>query len=277
MPASVEYVVTPEATIYAQVDGPSLSVSGSFTGKRPGTEYLYNSAFAFGYLVIDYNVSIADILRKSQCMVRSATHDGRPAVLLEGTGRYGSRKLWLDPARGYLPLRIEARKGPADLLGDKPVSMTTGGGRFPEGNMTEVLLTVDNVRHEEIEGRHILAAFRQTITYKFTGNKTFVWTSEHELRDVDLSPDFDAPGAFLVSTEIPNGTPVYIDEAPNIPYRWADGRAVKGIDRRVVEATQNATFGDDTPSGTVAIALLSIVGIAAVCVAIGIALMRRRA
>jgi hypothetical protein len=143
--------------------------------------------------------------------------------------------------------------------------------------MTEVLLTVDNVRHEELEGRHILAGFRQTITYKFTGDKAFVWTSEHELRDVDLSPNLDAPGAFLVSMTIPNGTPVYIDEAPNIPYRWADGRAVKGIDRRVLEATQNATFGDDTPSGTVALALLSIVGIAAVCVAIGIALARRRA
>jgi hypothetical protein len=220
---------------------------------------------AFGCLQNNGGVSLADVLRESKLGVRSESADGKPLLVLDGTGRWGRHSLWLDPSKGFLAVRVDQQKGEGDLvekdtrIADVPI---IGGRFFPAARLTGKTATYTVKEAKEINGVFLPTTFSLRDEAIFADGQSVVQESSVRLSEVNLRPNLDA-GAFKVTTPLADGTPVYAEDDPSITYEWRDGQVVKAVNRSSIANMEGEGFRRSRASTRMRYTLVALAGTAA--------------
>ena len=178
--------------------------------------------------------SVADLLIAAEDLsVEAGLKDvnGVACYLVKGTTEYGMVKVWVAPEKGHVAMKYAIEKSAEDRFNDSFVKELNSG--VPGSGISRWSTVLDSVDVSEVDGVFIpvSAHLCQTITLD-TGRKVeFHYQCKRE--DIQLSPDFAALGAFQI--DLPNGTPVAIDEAPAIRFLWQDGLPVVVVDSSVLD------------------------------------------
>jgi hypothetical protein len=72
-----------------------------------------------------------------------------------------------------------------------------------------------------------------TVTIDYAEGRQAFLSWNLTLQDIDLGPDFSSPELFKLS--IPDDTPVFNENCPQIPMRWKDGMPVPDVDGPTIQ------------------------------------------
>lgn len=200
----------------------------------------------FGRVPGDGGVPVWTVMRESGTLERlpkTELVNGTETYVLKSRGKYGEHKLWLDPASGSLPRRIEVTKVAGNLfneqqLGTAPVADAQPNPRAPNAAVqlpspSGFSTLIDNIQIENKDGKFVITGFEEkgSITHAdgkiVNQNKT-----EIKFDVVDVNPPVFPENAFRFEVEIPNGTLVsVVDDLPpgyqgpaKTEHEWVDGK-----------------------------------------------------
>ncbi len=196
-----------------------------------------------GYLAWNDPLMLPQILRESTVTARRKTIDGRALWIMDSSGNWGHHILWLDPAMNFLPRRIRQEKRADDWVApDKPVRAlaAVAGTAYPKMAYKKITQDVVVTKCERVQNVPVPVQFRQTEVDVLQNGRSATTESHFSLSNVRINPDFST--AFMISTPIPNGTPVQVDDAPGINYEWQDGKIVKSINQPAVASLWGYRF-----------------------------------
>jgi len=144
--------------------------------------------------------------------------NGVSCYVLEAMTDYGKVTAWLAPEKGYSALKwsIDKRKDRDDLLNESPISQTSWLAVFAA------------VELQKVGDVFVTTAGTLTHTINFADGRTIVFRHKYKVSEVELTPDFGALGAFVFN--LPDGTPVNVEEYPGIRYIWKNGQIVPADD-----------------------------------------------
>lgn len=210
-------------------------------------------------------VSLLDTIKQSNPRVTKAELDGREMLLLEGDGEWGYHGIWLDPKHGFQPRRIVQRKDGRDRVCINPgvnKSLSSLPAEYG-GPYQQFLQQVDSSMFELIQGKHVITAFSAASELKHkdgrsVGGQRRLVTFTQFNPTPDLSKD-----PFVLTTPIPNGTRVTVDDKRGIEHEWRDGKVVKRVNAETVNSVRGGVFQQDRLLG---VGLLVLGLIAAVVV-----------
>jgi len=211
----------------------------------------------FGRIEGDAGYPLWTVMRESDSLERlPATEivDGCETHIVRSRGKFGTHRLWLDPASGGLPRRIEVSKQPGDLVNDEQLGTSTAPNppaepptkrRIPVRRpRSEYWGRIDNIQIENQKGSFVITGFDTHVGTTFVGETSqksdadkkprFNWERAYEFRVV-VDPQEFPEDAFRFAIAIPNRTPITVlDSAPlenqrpvNMEHEWMDGKVVK--------------------------------------------------
>jgi hypothetical protein len=168
--------------------------------------------------------------------------NGHKTWVLGADTPHGKITLWIDPECGYNPRRILLEQTGDDIHNGKPLStppppLPFGGvSSRPHSRMVRFEELADNIEIEKVNDVFIpVGCSTRTSEFYENGEETHL-KSTHKRTHIDLNPDFDAIGAFVL--DVPNGTPVHDLDFQAVSYVWQDGTYVPMVDEELVSAIQ---------------------------------------
>lgn len=143
--------------------------------------------------------------------------NGVPCYVLGATGKYGKVTAWIASERGHNAMKWVVEKSPHHLFDGERFST-----RWPETK--KWIAAFDLIETQKVGDRYLpkKALFTHTIEQKDGTRKVFGF--DYEISDVRLNPDFVTLEAFRI--DLPDGTRVYVEEAPGVKYVWQNGKIV---------------------------------------------------
>jgi len=226
------------ADLRIQLDAPTGKVNYLVANRKPNPQQADVWAeddfmLVFGHLQGNGRMMyLPAILRESNLTTSEQALQGEKVFVLRGKGRFGAYSLWLDPKHGSLPRRISVRKTVSDYAGDHQLSSFRG--------VREMKADVEVSRLEQFGDVHLMTEF--AILYQTVYNdRTADSRTMCRLSNIDLSPTVSSD-SFRLSVDIPNGTPVQVDDARAIEYVWEDGRILKLVDTEYAKDLRGQTF-----------------------------------
>jgi len=237
----MELLVTGEGRLHVEQDhgpGTRVSIRAHPNQKTETLEnamvYLRDPGLLFG---MAGSGTLAKVLRQSTLTSRidRPAGGGDSWVLLEGRGRFGTYRVWLDPAANYLPRRIEIDKAAIDLAGDSgeytvasfPFENSDGVYHLRE-RMRSTKTLVHNIEVTSVNETPTISAFSRTYTREYESGATMVFRNECVIEEMRLGDPGDE--AFALTIEVPDGNDVFVVESPQIQYVWRDGQVQKAVD-----------------------------------------------
>ncbi len=203
-----------------------------------------------GILSDDSGRYVVDIMRSDgRNEVSDELVDGVPVKRLTSTSTYGRYSVWLDPAAGDAPRRIELRKGADDLFNGVPLSsyrLNDPQDRHPNAAMREYRFDVDKVLLTSVSGsdRFAMSNFEVRITQLYNDGESFVQrhdvslaTFRYECTDADLRP----------TMAIPDKTRVHIQDAPMLQAEWVNDEVVKVVNQDVLRQFEGSANSGVAP------------------------------
>ncbi len=198
----------------------------------------------FGRMIGDLGAPLWTVMREAgslELLPGTEKIDGFETYLLKSRGKFGEHKVWLDPASGALPRRIEVHKLPGDLLNDEqlgtgvappPVAepQTKTGRRSPSLNgapLSEHWTRIDKIQIENQKDVFFIAAYESEIKITLAGAKPVPddgakqpsgIKGEYKFR-VDVDPLEFPEDAFRFAIVIPDGTPVKVIDSYPLRYQ----------------------------------------------------------
>jgi len=162
-----------------------------------------------------------------------------PVKRITGNSVYGTYVVWLDSLAGNAPRHIEVHKTDHHLFGRMLLrnswSNRLPGYRGPNRQLWDYRFEVDKIKLETVPGsdRSIMTSFevRETIQFNrgsaMSLRRTVVKLSNVRLEcsDLDLDP----------ALAIPDGTPVRIEDSPDIKAEWRDRAVFRIADQGALE------------------------------------------
>lgn len=142
--------------------------------------------------------------------------NGVPCYVLEATTEYGKVTAWIAPEKGYSALKWSIHKTSGDLFNEDHLQSDSW------------LAVFDGVGLQKVGGVFVTKCGVFTLTTENSNGRKVVDRYEYKVSNVHLNPDFEAIGAFV--PDIPDGTRVYVEEAPGVRYLWQDGKIVPADD-----------------------------------------------
>jgi hypothetical protein len=227
--------------------------------------YSYKHGAVYGYLDGNDGLLLPAVLEDSTLTAHFEVHNGRQVQVLDAEGKWGIHAVWLDPAAGYIPCRIEQHKVGKDLLrADMPLTSYVGDGRFwPKHACNAMHRTVEVTKTQSYSGTTFPVAMTLVDEERFDKDQTVTVTTEIRFAHVNLRPDFSSANPFIVSTPIPNGTPVQVDDHPGINYEWRDGNIVKSMSQAALANLNDGKLASSAyPLGTKLMVALGLVALA---------------
>ena len=210
----------------------SLS-GGPTTAENPPYTFLYSAKVIFGYLDLGGREFLPDILEGggvTGTRVSSDSGTQGQVVQLESNGPYGKHTVWIDPAAGYLPTRIEVvKQGPHVMNGTKISSQKrrpNDGDIWPNQKLIRYRQRIENIVTQTVDDHPLIAGFTMTQVYEYDQGDSLTWTHRVAIQDVRTSLDWDDASLFQPTIEIPDGTRVYVNDSRNIDYIWSGGEIV---------------------------------------------------
>lgn len=126
---------------------------------------------------------------------------------------------WISPEKGYNIVKWTLQKKPEHYKG--PLKLKSWLEIY---EITEL---------PKIEGVFVPTEATYTTRIEDISGLKFITNYKYRVEEIDLNPDFEKLGAFKI--DLPNGTPVRIEEAPGIRYKWQDGKLVPDVDEYVID------------------------------------------
>ncbi|MSR58685.1 MAG: hypothetical protein EXS05_13700 [Planctomycetaceae bacterium] len=163
--------------------------------------------------------------------------DGMPTYMLKSRGKFGEHTVWIDPAHGGLPRRIEIRKQLGDLYDGNQLGSRIGLAKEPLRKPGQGLpnmqppdirafsLRIDNVQIENKEGVFVLTAWKATEKITFGDGRSGDRQTELSVSAVDFKPETLPDDAYRPEIEIPDKTTVQVtDGLAGTQYEWVGGK-----------------------------------------------------
>ena|GEM_PF-5195059 len=205
------------------------------------------SPFAGGFLsgmVLGDNDNIGAILKNSTTTISDTmeTVGQNPCHVLESRPENGHYKVWIDPAHGFNIRKAVITREPGDIhFGSKlPKGLTIKGRQFVKRQ-----IELDKIEIQNIEGRHIITSGTMVCTDFFTDGSKDCQYWEAERPNIQLDPDFEKLGAFVMDG-IPEGTPVENEDFPGIAYMWNGREAIVDAGLEVIDQIDNIIAAEKT-------------------------------
>jgi hypothetical protein len=191
--------------------------------------------FLFGRLWGDAGYPLWTIMREAgslELLPETETVGGVETYVLKSVGKYGEHQVWLDPASGGLPRRIEVHKRPGHLLdseqlGTSPAPDPNKPIKFSLRIFRTYSCRIDKIQIADRDGVFIMTEFESEENSELTTGKTRVEKIERKFRVLDINPKEFPENAFRFDIEIPNGTPVWVTENDSrkpTRFEWVDGK-----------------------------------------------------
>ncbi len=241
--------------------------------KLPGTQVQQSfagSALIDGWLPYNRIKNLLEVLRDSHVTYRE---EAGGLLVVEGVGRWGKHTVWLDPARGYVPLKIIQEKRPEDWSAvGKPLSQEVLYA-YGKTGMTRFLLTLTVGKVGAYGGHYVPTEYTLTRRYELTNGKSLDNRTTGQVFEVNLSPQFSA-AEFSLQTRLPDGFPVTVPNEPGIRYEWQDGKLIKSIDQDLVRSAEGRAFLRGRWFTKIAVAAAVVI---AAAVTVVVVLRRRKA
>lgn len=178
-----------------------------------------------GYMFGSSHRSVPDLLAEGELHLHDdqETIDGERCYVLEATTKYGTVKAWIAPGKGYHALKYAIDKKKDDLFDETPFGALGEPGK--KGVRWTALLHSAQV--ERVGDVFVPVAGELSYTSYLEDGEKHVQRYTVERNDIDLNPDFEALGAFVLG--VPNGTRVLRDDFPGISWEWQDGKVVPSV------------------------------------------------
>ena len=194
-----------------------------------------------GYLEQNGRSGLVALLRKGNPTLSKTKLNGTDVVRLDGRTEWGKLSVWLDPNRGYAPLRIAQTKGVDDyIVPGESIGNIDWGKEFaaPEAKKIGIDYAVDADYGPGTDvGPTITMRAVHTDRYDNGQKRTIV--EDIKVTNLDLGPIPERE--FALTTPVPNKTYVNVENHSNLLYEWRDGQIVKIGIAEPVEAPTVAT------------------------------------
>lgn len=186
-------------------------------------EGLNDFAIVFGYLgyfpVKDYFGSSAKVTVLSEGeFIKVEAHSG-----------LGRLALWLDPAFGNLPHKLELVKQQHDLTSSgrrvSEIDMRGDGKVWPSGRIKQLVWSADDITLAQSGSVSYIQGVDLVQRVVSVAGPTVTIHTRASVSQIDFNPSFDDTN-FSPSLKVPKDYPVTIEEAEHLPYVWNGDRVV---------------------------------------------------
>ena len=181
-----------------------------------------------GFMIGLENQRISEYLRTcSNLTMRDKVEDieGNPTYVIEGQGNQGKIILWLDPAKRYLPRRVELYKTSESVYYGQPLaSYHSERPELKDKRIKDYKAISDSINIDDINGIYFITSGRMSESQIFTDGSKFILTSNFNISDISLMPNFDALKPFDI--KVPDGTPVSNGDFPGGKFEVRQGKIV---------------------------------------------------
>jgi hypothetical protein len=186
---------------------------------------------------------LPEVLRKANKLTATRTTlEKKPCWLLEAQGEWGNHSLWLDPDRDFLPRRmvlVKENKARVYVSPGKIFTIATMPANF-NGPWKRSVQQFDAARFELVGGRHLVTAWKLTREVTSINTTSRFWT-DVVLSDINLNPNF-TKDTFRLTTPVPDGMRVTVDEQRGIDFEWRDGKVVKKVNQAAAANLEGNLF-----------------------------------
>jgi len=207
---------------------------------EPGVVTL-NAAFIFFGFSPNHGIKqLVPVLKEAKEAGRLKVFSSGSKTVLEVHDEQGLFSIELQAANGRLmPLNANLVKGPNDMLSGKKVSEWGGGKEDPAGKMVEFKQHIGPIMWDSSQDFIKSYEVRNIMKYHPGGNveerTVLTAINSRPLTEKDR-------GQFVITSAIPNGTPVNIREMPQIAHEWRDGKIQKVVDLSAAERMDDIRF-----------------------------------
>jgi hypothetical protein len=163
--------------------------------------------------------------------------DGAATYVLKSQGKFGEHTVWIDPARGSLPRRIEIRKELGNLLNSNQLGSRIGladekqrqPGRGPPSTQPPDIRAfsarIGSIQIENKGGVFVMTAWKVESKTTFGNGAPGEHRTENSVTVVDFKPEASSKDAFRPGIEIPEKSGVRVqDGLPGTEYEWVGGK-----------------------------------------------------
>jgi hypothetical protein len=235
-----ECLVTPEQSLLISRDPARAQEGPGVTAQSTGAanDSLLRLLSGVGTFIfagrIDYlGPGLVERLTAAKPTAAADRLNGRAVERVDFEDAWGVQAVWFDPARDYHPVRVTQRKQPHHWV--RPhfrMNQVPDNPRF--GRMTEMDLDLVVTGLRQIQGAWYATGFE--IRKKNTTSETQPIETKDVTRIVEISPDPRAGGnQFQVTTPVPNGTRVTVDNQTQIRNEWRNGEIVRSVNQPAAE------------------------------------------
>jgi hypothetical protein len=205
-------------------------------------QFLGRSSLIFGRMQGDAGRPIWTVMAEAgslELLPQTEMVGGVPTHVLKSKGKYGEHQVWLDPASGGLPRRIEVYKHPGNLLNDEQL----GTAPAPDADVRErsaparreYSRRIDKIQIENKEGVFVVTGYEQEFSVTYADGKKRENRNEFKIESLDIDPAMFPENAFRFDIEVPNGTRAALLENFPLEYQgriesnheWVDGKIQK--------------------------------------------------
>jgi hypothetical protein len=192
--------------------------------------YFEDGGLLFGYMAADADLPLFEVLRSSRLTLEGdSTVEGHQCKVLKSIGKFGTRLLWLDPEFDYQIVKMEITRQGHDRTNGLEISSLDGsnndGVTLPKLPLQRMVTVVDDVKFKKIDHRHVMSHFISTLTFYYSDAIHVAFKTVFDLSDISITPSFSDKD-FAISLEIPNSTPVSVENSPGILHQWRNGEIV---------------------------------------------------
>jgi len=172
--------------------------------------------------------------------------NGFNCYVIDAVTPYGKYNLWIDPEHGYNIAKAKVHKSGSDILYDKPINQYEAQS-VPKGlkyngilfnKRSEFFFELNVIEFQKINNVWFPAEASFQTENRYVDGRIVCYKTHHKRTNIDPNPDFEAIAAFV--PDFPEGTRVYIEEAPGINYTWQNGKLIADVDNFVIEQLDKA-------------------------------------
>ena len=239
-----DYILGPEGAIFCdwwdntEITGIVVYERGKSDAeeldKTHALGFLGTSSLVLGYLNGNANCFLPDVLAESTVKQMPESE----MIILETDGDWGTWEVYIDTTT-FLPKEISIELDERDFFGQKRISEYKPSGDrhqlYPNRQLRSVHIKIRFSSTALKKGESVITGIDTREQLNYQGGVVFERRSVVEIDNVVCEPQPDEKFHFA-HVEIPDGTPVQLAHARQLPYIWKGGEVVKGLPRRIEDA-----------------------------------------
>ena len=208
---------------------------------EPGVVSLSSAFVLFGFSPNHGIKQLVPVLREANEAGRLKVFSRGAETVLEVRDKFGLLSIVLQPtSTRLLPVNVDIVKGPSDMLSGKKVGEWSGEGI--SNNSAEKMLAFEQhigpITWDS--NQRFIKSFEVQDVMKYPGGNVEVRTVLTALNS--HTPTEKERSQFVITSAIPNGTPVSIREMRQIAHEWRDGKIQKVVDMSAAERMDDTRF-----------------------------------